>query len=122
MSSPYEDANIVLPHASLLAWFRDPVAVASAEDEESKCGFLNDTDNVINPIETASSCKRQSITKDAVAFCCLWCAFSIVVLGSFGLYFAIDLLLSHYGMGTGVAQWAMHRPSSTSYGVSQLLQ
>ena len=120
MSPPYEGADVVLPHPSLLARFRNPRDIAD-EDEESKY----DTDDAKHSTETASFHKGQSIAKDAVAFCCLWCAFSIVVLGSFGLHFAIDLALSHYGMGIGAAQWVMNRhqlPSRTSYGVSQLPQ
>jgi len=118
MSPPYEGADVVLPHASLLAWFWNSRDIAD-EDEESKC----DTDYARHLIETASSHKRQSIAKDAATFCCFWCAVSIVIFGSFGLYFVIDLALSHYGMGTGAAQWVVNRhqlPSRTSYGVSQL--
>ena len=122
MLSPHEGADVVSPHASLLARFRNRVAVAT-EEEESKYSFFSDTDDVKNLSKSALSRKGHSIVKEAVAFCCLWCAFSIVVLGTFGLYFAVDLALSHYGMGTGVVQWVMNRqqlPSSTLYGVSRL--
>ncbi|KAK1918062.1 hypothetical protein P3342_000780 [Pyrenophora teres f. teres] len=115
----HESAGVVSPYVSLLMWFRNPPAVA-AEDEESKCGVFSDTDHTEHPIERLSSRNDQCIVKDAVAFCYLWCAFSIIVLGSFGLYLAVDLVFNHYGMGTGMAQWVLDRhqfPSITSYGM-----
>lgn len=120
MLKPYKRAGVTLPHTSLLARFRNRVAAAT-EEEESKCGFFRDTNDVKYSSEFTLSRKGQLIAEEAVAFCCLWCAFSIVVLGTFGLYFAVDLALGHYDMGTGVAQWVMGRqksPSSTLYGVS----
>jgi hypothetical protein len=64
---------------------------------------------------------KRSVAKGAAAFCCIWCAFSIIILGTFAFYFVVDLAFSHYGMGTGMSQWVMYRhqlPPSTSYGVS----
>jgi hypothetical protein len=60
--------------------------------------------------------------REAATFCSLWCAFSVIILAAFGIYFAVDLAFSHYGLGTGMVEWIMYRhqlPSSTSYGVSQ---
>ncbi|KAF2023850.1 hypothetical protein EK21DRAFT_16053, partial [Setomelanomma holmii] len=41
------------------------------------------------------------------AFCCYWCAVSVCILTAFGA-FALDLVFTQFGMGTGMARWIVH--------------
>jgi hypothetical protein len=156
MSAAHTNTDVALPHASLLAYFRNP-AVASAardsgtapegkskgtgachflhtrtksavsEDEESKCGFWGERceDDARDLSGSTPAWGKKSFAKGAAAFCCVWCAFSIIFLGAFGLYFFVDLAFSYYGLGTGMSQWVLFRhqlPPNTSYGVSLSFQ
>ncbi|KAI4634246.1 uncharacterized protein J4E87_001418 [Alternaria ethzedia] len=142
------DADVALPHTSLLAYFRDSAAVQETtdtgilssnntdgtnahqllhpptddnEDEESGLGFWGEVDGAKSSSESYSFGESRSAWRGAAAFCCLWCAFSVMILGAFSLYFAVDLVLSHYGLGTGMAEWVMYRqqlPPTNIRGVS----
>ena len=149
MSPAHTDTDIPLPHASLLAFFRNPTTASESrnngvtpepkseglgtryflhtrnkstgsEDEESKCGFWGERvsleDDAKSSSEHTPTLGKKSAAKGAAAFCCFWCAFSIVILGACGLYFFVDLALSHYGLGTGISQWVL--PRHPSYEVS----
>jgi hypothetical protein len=150
MSPAHTDTDIALPHASLLAYFRNPAVTSEArdngtfpepkvkgfgarhflhtrnssvgsEDEESKCGFWSERSSLEDDVKISSDStttwSKKSVAKGALAFCCFWCAFSIVILGASGLYFFVDLALSHDGLVTGMSQWAVYR--HPSYEVSQ---
>jgi hypothetical protein len=153
MSPAHTDTDVALPHASLLAYFRNP-AVASegrdsgtypeprskgtgtrhflhtrnksavSEDEESRYGFWGERcslDDVRNLSGSTPAWGKRSVAKGAAAFCCVWCAFSIIFLGAFGVYFFVDIAFSYFGLGTGMSQWIMLRhqlPPSTSDGAS----
>jgi hypothetical protein len=155
MSPAHADTDVALPHASLLAYFRNPAAAleprdsstspepdvkgtetrhflhtrsrsTGSEDEESKCGFWGERSSFEDDTKSSSGSTptwgKSTVAKGAAAFYCVWCAFSIIILGAFGLYFVVDLAFSYYGMGTGMSQWVMYRhqlPSTTSHGVSQ---
>jgi len=148
MSTSNTDADVALPHASLFAYFRDPAAVHKAtdtdilsnensrgtnahqllrppsdddDDEESRLGFWGEVDGPKSSSGSYSFDESRSAWRGAAAFCCLWCAFSVIILGAFGLYFTVDLAFSHYGLGTGMAEWVMYRqqlPPSNTRGVS----
>ncbi|KAH6865052.1 hypothetical protein BKA58DRAFT_237873 [Alternaria rosae] len=79
------------------------------DDEESKLGFWGEVDGAKSSSGSYSFCEGRSAWRGAAAFCCLWCAFSVIIPGAFGLYFAVDLAFSHYGLGTGMAEWVMYR-------------
>lgn len=135
MSTSDTDVDAALSHASLLAYFPDSAADSKAtdtrissnensrgtyahkllhahtddDDEESKLGFWGEVDGAKSSSGSYSFCESRSAWRGAAAFCCLWCAFSVIIVGAFGLYFAVDLAFSHYGLGTGMAEWAMYR-------------
>jgi hypothetical protein len=133
MSFSHTNVDGALLHASLLAYFWDSAATCEArdtgnlpsentsgtnahqllhscldDDEESRYGFWGEPDVVERLSGPDSSCKIRSATRGAATFCCLWCAFSVIIFGAFGLYFAVDLAFSHYGLGTGMAEWVMY--------------
>ena len=148
MSTSNTDADVTLSHASLLAYFRNSAAVHKAtnnvilsnensrdtnahqlldppteddDDEESRLGFWGEVDGAKSSSGSYSFSESRSAWRGAAAFCCLWCAFSVIILGAFGLYFTVDLAFSHYGLGTGMAEWVMYRqqlPPSNTRGVS----
>ncbi|KAI4622096.1 hypothetical protein J4E83_004835 [Alternaria metachromatica] len=137
MSTSNTDADVALPHASLLAYFRGPSAVQKVtdsgilssdnshgtnahqllhpptddddDDEESRIGFWGEVDGPTSSSGSYSFGESRSAWRGAAAFCCLWCAFSVMILGAFSLYFAVNLVLGHYGLGTGMAEWVMYR-------------
>ncbi|KAF1828596.1 hypothetical protein BDW02DRAFT_574737 [Decorospora gaudefroyi] len=143
------DTHVALPHASLLAYFRNPAAAfeardsgrlsetdsedskthqllahqdkdATSEDEEWQCGFWGERLK-----DSYEPSHRDSLTKGATAFWCFWSAISIFMLAAIGLYFVVDLTFSYYGMGTGMSQWVLYRhqlPPSTSYSMEFCLQ
>ncbi|KAI4931714.1 hypothetical protein J4E85_004310 [Alternaria conjuncta] len=39
-----------------------------------------------------------------------------MILGAFSLYFAVDLVLSHYGLGTGMAEFCLETPNREAPG------
>jgi len=149
MSNSNTDADVALPHASLLAYFRDSAAVQKVtdsgilssdnshgtnahqllrpptdedDDEESRLGFWGEVNGAKSPSGSYSFRESRSAWRGAAAFCCLWCTFSVIILGAFGLYFTVDLAFSHYGLGTGMAEWVMYRqqlPPSNTRGVSR---
>jgi hypothetical protein len=145
MSVPHAYVDVALPHASLLAYSRSPAAASEVrdhstlssekfssadthellyprtDDDESKYGFWGELDGAESSSQEDSSYNKRSVVRGAATFCCLWCVLSAIVLGVFGLYFALDLAFSHYRLCTGMAEWVMYRhqlPPSTSYGVS----
>ena len=146
MSTSNTDANVTLPHASLLAYFRAvhkatdtgilpsensrgtnahqllrPPTEDDDDDEESRLGFWGEVDGPRSSSGSYSFSESRSAWRGAAAFCCLWCAFSVIILGAFGLYFTVDLAFSHYGLGTGMAEWVVYRqqlPPSNTRGVS----
>ncbi|KAI4667486.1 uncharacterized protein J4E79_002174 [Alternaria viburni] len=134
LSTSNTDADVALPHASLFAYFRESAAVQKAtetgilsndnshgtnahqlldpptdhdDDEESRLGFWGEVDGAKSPSGSYSFSESRSAWRGAAAFCYLWCAFSVIILGAFGLYFTVDLAFSHYGLGTGMAEWVM---------------
>jgi hypothetical protein len=127
------------PHASLLAYFRQPAGPTQVievvappppysdrpirqeptsanayteEDEESNCGFF----------DQAAACKPMSMTcrrtkhghRRFLDICCLWIAVLLCSLVAFGAFLALDLFSSQYGLSTGVARWMINggNPSS----------
>lgn len=149
MSVPHTDVDVTFPHyTSLPPYFgnhppafeqRDHHDLPSEKtsstgiyellqartdnDDESKYGFWGELDETKSSSEVDSSYNKRSFVSELATFCSFWCAFSVLMLGAFGLYFAVDLAFSRYGLGTGMAEWAIHRhqlPPSTSYGVSRL--
>ncbi|KAI4611973.1 hypothetical protein J4E80_007425 [Alternaria sp. BMP 0032] len=152
MSTSNTDADVALPHASLLTYVRDSAAVQKAtdtgilssdntdgtnahqllhpptdydEDQESRLGFWGEVDGAKSSSGSYSFSESRSALKGAAAFCYLWCAFSVIILGAFGLYFTVDLAFSHYGLGTGMAEWVMYRqqlPPSNIRGIRFCLE
>lgn len=147
-SVPHTDVDVTFPHyTSLLPYFGNhPPALEKRDhhdlpsektsstgayellqaridnDDESKYGFWGELDETKSSSEVDPSYNKRSFVSELATFCCFWCAFSVLMLGAFGIYFAVDLAFSRYGLGTGMAEWAIHRhqlPSSTSYGVSR---
>jgi hypothetical protein len=143
----HTNIGVALPHASLLAYFRNPAPALEAKyhgmppsessssadahqmlyprtydhDDESRYGFWGELDWAKSSSEADSFYNKGSVMRRAATFCCLWCVFSVIILGAFGLYFAVDFVFSQYGLGTGMAEWIMSRHQvspSTSYGVS----
>ena len=147
MSVPHTDVDVTFPHyTSLPPYFgnhppalekrhhHDPTSEKTSStgayelqartdtDDESKYGFWGELDETKSSSEVDSSYNKRSFVSELATFCSFWCAFSVLMLGAFGLYFAVDLAFSRYGLGTGMAEWAIHRhqlPPSTSYGVSR---
>jgi uncharacterized membrane protein len=42
-------------------------------------------------------------------FCCFWCAVWLCILGAVGVFFALDIVFSTFGMGVGVEKWMTQR-------------
>ncbi|KAG9186145.1 hypothetical protein G6011_02701 [Alternaria panax] len=151
MSVPHADVEVASPHASQFACFRNPSVasettdhgtlpgekISSADthgllyprtdgDEESKFGFWGELDGAKSSSETDSSYNKRSVVmRSAATFCYLCCAFSVMFLAHFGIYFAVDLAFSHHELGTGMSEWILYRhqlPQSTSYGIKFCLE
>lgn len=147
-SVPHTDVGVTFPHyTSLLPYFGNhPPALEERDhhdlpsektsstgayellqaridnDDESKYGFWGELDETKSSSEVDPSYNKRSFVSELATFCCFWCAFSVLMLGAFGIYFAVDPAFSRYGLGTGMAEWAIHRhqlPPSISYGVSR---
>jgi hypothetical protein len=89
-----------------------PLAIKdSDDDEEPSYGFWGErqTRSPEHESTPTSSLLRLSSRrhKGAWAFCCFWCAVSACILAAFGAFFALDLVFTQFGMGTGMAQWMM---------------
>ncbi|OAG16469.1 hypothetical protein CC77DRAFT_944011 [Alternaria alternata] len=150
-SVPHTDVDVTFPHyTSLLPYFGNhPPALEKRDhhdlpsektsstgayellqaridnDDESKYGFWGELDETKSSSEVDPSYNKRSFVSELATFCCFWCAFSVLMLGAFGIYFAVDLAFSRYGLGTGMAEWAIHRhqlPPSTSYGIKFCLE
>ena len=104
---PYERCDFV--HGSLL-----PNAIDSNNDnEESNSGFWGERNSFdherkgtqeVAPLEL-----KKTRYRGVYAFCCFWCAISICILAAFGVFFALDVVFTQFGMGTGLTKWMTHR-------------
>jgi hypothetical protein len=136
--------DVALPHAGRLAYFHphspslhtqdnNPVPPAYDDcsasqstlvlddsenkdtDEESNCGFWGERDSFTG---RRGALGLGTVRRDHggfYAFCCFWCAVSVCILGVLGMYFALDVVLTQFGMGTGWAMWMVREsPSQAS--------
>jgi hypothetical protein len=136
MASHDQDNNMALPHAALLTYFRPTTPLLPLQDnehappsyddcnasqatlvldddekdldEESSYGFWGEQDSF-------SGRRGGRDQSGFYAFCCFWCAVSVCILGVLGMYFALDVVLTQFGMGTGWAMWMVRgSPSQAS--------
>ncbi|KAF1943852.1 hypothetical protein EJ02DRAFT_117719 [Clathrospora elynae] len=155
MSAPHTNTDVALPHASLLEYFRNPAAAsepidsgallplysecikphqllhpptenAKTEDEQFKCGAWGEhLPKPDDPAKSTPTFTSRYIAKGADAFSCIWCATSVIILTVFGVSFLLDLGLTQYGLGTGMAQWVMyqhHLPPNRAYSMHFCLE
>lgn len=91
-------------HSTLLEDIERP----QIHDEESKFGFwgehLPTSAKTKNRLRSVAWKSYKRGNRSLYAFCCLWCAGSICILVTFGLFFVLDLAASPFGLGTGMAQ------------------
>jgi hypothetical protein len=150
MSTPHTDTDMPFPHASVLAYFRQPVTSQQVldiaappppysdrpvrqealpsndhaeEDEESNCGFFEQASE--HKSTSSSPLRKTRGHRRMYDTCCLWFTVLICALVAFGTFFAFDLFGSQYGMSTGMAKWMINsgRPSSqVTYEVSSQSQ
>jgi hypothetical protein len=135
MSVQHTDNDMVLPRAGLLAYFDPSTVfsqIANGEylsslhdrsdtssitllphtddfkdaDAETVCSLWDDSDSYDHDDGSSYFSRiRRGHRNSMYAFCCLWCAVSICILGAFGTLFAVDLVFTLFGMGTGMARW-----------------
>jgi hypothetical protein len=151
MALSHGEHDVALPHAGLLAYFQPRTMHAQdcehapppyegfngsrstpfvdhneAKDVEgeSEYDFWSECDCPESEQQGLSFSTMKRDHRGFYAFCCFWCAVSVCILGAVGTFFAIDLVFSHFGTGTGLAMWMVHgNPSQaiTDYDVSARL-
>jgi hypothetical protein len=145
MSTALTNNDVALPHAGLLAFFLSSTPTtrfsdsnytlsphyksnatstnlvsdtddSKDEDEESKCGFWGEWEEYKNEPRATSLSKIRRSHRGLFAFCCFCCAMSICISGAFGTFFAVDVVLTQFDMGTGMSRWMVHGNAVESVG------
>jgi hypothetical protein len=145
MSAALTNNDVALPHAGLLAFFSSPTPSSrfpesnyatslhsksnassttpvtdtddsNNADEESKCGFWGEWNEYKHEPRATPLSKIRRSHRGLFAFCCFWCAVSICILGAFGAFFAVDVVLTQFDMGTGMSRWMVHGDAAQSIG------
>lgn len=134
MASHHGDNDVALSHAGLLAYFHPNTPILHPEDEErvppsygdcnaSQVTLVLDHGDRKNSDEE-SIYGLSTVKRDHCGFydlCCFWCAVSVCILCALGMFFALDVAFSQFGMGTGLAMGMVRGSTSqanASYEVS----
>lgn len=132
MSPAHCNNDIALPHAGLLAYFRQPKTPSSCDksaqtswaasailtyakyelpDEEAQSDFCNagsttngDSDGLCRPVPRLYQSVFHSL-------CDFWTFVCVVALASSAVLLGLDMVLGHYGVGVGLTDCSMGRHS-----------